>query len=89
MLSDVGEKNNRIRVIHFCSHIKLLSKRDYHAAIAAFSFCLRAVNFENGGTVLLFPRLLYEGIFSKKNGFEPTNLSVAKAIKWLTFLLCI
>ena len=66
MLSDVGEKNNRIRVIHFCSHIKLLSKRDYHAAIAAFSFCLRAVNFENGGAVLLFPRLLYEGIFQRK-----------------------
>ena len=68
--------------------MKPLSKRDYHAAIAAFLF-FRAVNFENGGAVLLFPRLLYEGIFSKKNGFEPTNLSVAKAIKWLTFLLCI
>ena len=58
-----------------------LSKRDYHAAIAAFSVCLRAVNFENGGAVLLFPRLLYEGIFSKKNRFEPTNLPFAKAIK--------
>ena len=30
--------------------------------IAAFSFCLRAVKFENGGAVLPFPRLLYEGI---------------------------
>ena len=58
-----------------------LSKRDYHAAIAAFSFCLRAVNSENGGTVLPFPRFLYEGIFLKKNGFEPTNLPFAKAIK--------
>ena len=27
--------------------MKPLSKRDYHAAIAAFSFCLRTVNFEN------------------------------------------
>ena len=43
-----------------------LSKRDDHAAIAAFSFCLRVVNFENGGTVLPFSRLLYEGISSKR-----------------------
>lgn len=43
-----------------------LSKRDLHAAIAAFSFCLRAVISENRGTVLLFPRLLYEGIFEKR-----------------------
>ena len=34
-------------------------KEVYHAAIAAFSFCLRAVNSENGGDVLPFPRLLY------------------------------
>ena len=34
--------------------------------VAAFSFCLRAVNFENGGTVFPFPRLLYEGIFQRK-----------------------
>ena len=43
-----------------------LSKRDYHAAIAAFSFCLRAVIFENEGAVLSFPRILYEGKFQKK-----------------------
>ena len=43
-----------------------LSKRDYHAAIAAFSFCLRAVNSETRGAVLPFPRLLYEGIFEKR-----------------------
>lgn len=36
------------------------------AAIAAFSFFLRAVNFENGGTVLPFPRLLYKRIFRRK-----------------------
>ena len=54
-----------------------LSKRDLHAAIAAFSFCLRAINSENRGTVLLFPRLLYEGIFEK----APTNLPFANAIK--------
>ena len=80
MLSDVGEKNNRIRVIHFCSHIKLLSKRDYHAAIAAFSFCLRAVNFENGVRFCLFQGY-YMRDFLKKIGFEPTNLPFAKAIK--------
>ena len=40
-----------------------LSKRDLHAAIAAFSFCLRAVNSENRGTVLLFPRLLSRRFF--------------------------
>ena len=45
---------------------KPLSKRDCHAAIAAFSFCLRAVNSENRGAVLPFPRLLYEGIFEKR-----------------------
>ena len=43
-----------------------LSKRDLHAAIAAFSFCSRAAIFENGGTVLLFLRLLYEGYFLKR-----------------------
>lgn len=31
-----------------------LSKRDLHAAIAAFSFCLRAVISENRGTVFFF-----------------------------------
>ena len=36
------------------------------AVIAAFSFCLRAVFFENGGTVLPFPRILYEGYFLKR-----------------------
>ena len=46
--------------------MKPLTKRDYHAAIAAFFFCLRAVIFENGGTVLPFPRLLYEGFFEKR-----------------------
>ena len=49
--------------------IEPLSKRDWHAAIVAFSFCLRAVNFENGGAVLLFPRLLgreHLQIFRKK-----------------------
>ncbi len=45
-----------------------LSKRDDHAAIAAFSFCLRAVNSENGGAVLPFSRILYEGLSSKKIG---------------------
>ena len=48
-----------------------LSKRDYHAAIAAFSVCLRVVIFENGGTVLPFPRLLYEGIFEKRLRIRP------------------
>jgi len=43
-----------------------LSKRDYHAAIAAFSFGLQAVNFENEGAFLFFPRLLYEGYFLKR-----------------------
>lgn len=59
----------------------LLSKRDCHAAIAAFSFCLRAVNFENGCAVLPFPRLLYEGKFQINLEFEHTNLPVYKAIK--------
>ena len=35
-----------------------LSTRDLHAAIAAFSFCSRAVNFENEGAFLFFPRQL-------------------------------
>lgn len=43
-----------------------LSKRDLHAAIAAFSFCFRAVVFGNVGTVLTFPRLLYEEYFLKR-----------------------
>jgi len=47
------------------SYTEPLLKRDCHAAIAAFSFCLRAVNFENGGVVLTFPRLLYEGDFQR------------------------
>ena len=42
-----------------------LSKRDDHAAIAAFSFCLRAVNSENGGAVLPFPRLISREIICK------------------------
>ena len=58
-----------------------LSKRDCHAAIAAFSFCSRAVTFEKGGTVLTVPRLLYEGIFQKEIEVEPANLSVFKAIR--------
>ena len=41
-----------------------LSKRDLHAAIAAF--CLRAVNSENGGAVLPFLRLINAGISSKR-----------------------
>ena len=57
-----------------------LSKRDDHAAIAAF-FCLRAENSENRGAVLPFPRLLYEGKFQRNLEFEPTNLPVYKAIK--------
>ena len=48
-----------------------LSKRDLHAAIAAFSFCFRAVNSENRGAVLPFPRLLYEGIFEKRLRIRP------------------
>ena len=43
-----------------------LSKRDCHAAIAAFSFCFRAVIFENEGAFLFFPRLLYEVYFLKR-----------------------
>ena len=57
-----------------------LSKRDYHAAIAAFSFCLRAVIFENGGAVLPLPRLLYEGDFQR-------NLQLNLRICLLTRLL--
>ena len=59
----------------------LLSKRDCHAAIAAFSFCLRAVIFRNGCAVLPFPRLLHEGKFQINLEFEHTNLPVYKAIK--------
>ena len=58
-----------------------LSKCEYHAAIAAFSFCLRPVFFENRGAVLPFPRLLYEGIFLKEITIDPTNLPAVKAIK--------
>ena len=45
-----------------------LSKRDLHAAIAAFSFCLRAVNFENGGCGFAFPKSFTRGEISNKFG---------------------
>ena len=57
----------------------LLSKRDCHAAIAAF--CLRAVIFRNVFAVLPFPGLLHEGKFQINLEFEHTNLPVYKAIK--------
>ena len=49
--------------------MKPLSKRDLHAAIAAFSFCSRAVIFENGGAVLSFPRLLSRELIIKTSKF--------------------
>ena len=55
---DLGVKS---KIKKYNTDMKPLSKRDTHAAIAAFSFCFGAVIFEKEGAVFPFPRFLYEG----------------------------